>query len=52
MTSVTGIVQFASKRSGQSEATSDQPPRMNSRRRTKASVGPEGRTERSKKSAD
>ncbi len=30
------------------EATSGQPPRMNSRRRTKASVGPEGRTERSK----
>ncbi|MCH8006770.1 MAG: hypothetical protein IH888_11160 [Planctomycetes bacterium] len=45
------IAQVASTRSRQSEATSGQPPRMNSRRRTKASVGPEGRTERSRKSA-
>ncbi len=52
------LAKIASKRSGrlnrprsrQSEATSGQPPRMNSRRRTKASVGPEGRTERSSKS--
>ena len=45
------IAQVASTRSRQSEATSGQPPRMNSRRRTKASVGPEGRTERSRKFA-
>ncbi len=52
------LAQVASKRRGllerprshESEATSGQPPRINSRGRTKASVGPQGRTERSRKS--